>query len=172
MKKPTTLKLVLAVLLCIQSFVIYSQKNFTPRFDTSLKGDMLLIGNNILNRDVKDNERANDAFNATNQNNNDLNMQYIDIDGDASTFSSSSAKLTIPTASRECYKVVYAGLYWAGIYSKGSVDDKTVNRSNLGSIKIKLPNQTAYTDITGQLIYDYYPSTSMVIRCLTHIITI
>ncbi|BDU24105.1 T9SS type B sorting domain-containing protein [Flavobacterium sp. GSB-24] len=160
MKKPTTLKLVLAVLLCIQSFVIYSQKNFTPRFDTSLKGDMLLIGNNILNRDVKDNERANDAFNATNQNNNDLNMQYIDIDGDASTFSSSSAKLTIPTASRECYKVVYAGLYWAGIYSKGSVDDKTVNRSNLGSIKIKLPNQTAYTDITGQLIYDYYPSTS------------
>ncbi|WP_433765035.1 T9SS type B sorting domain-containing protein [Flavobacterium ginsenosidimutans] len=161
MKKPTTLKLVLAVLLCIQSFVIYSQKNFTPRFDTSLKGDMLLIGNNILNRDNnKNGERPNDAFNATNQNNNDLTMGYIDVDNDASTFSSSSATLAVPSSSRECYKIVYAGLYWSGIYSKASVDDKTVTRSNLGSIKVKLPSQTAYTDITGQLIYDYYPSTS------------
>lgn len=160
MKKPTTLKLVLAVLFFIQSFVMFSQKNFTPRFDTSLKGDMLLIGNNILNRDVRDNERPNNAFNATNQNNNDLNMQYIDVDNDNTTFSSSSANLAVPQSSRECYKIVYAGLYWAGIYSKGSVDDGSVNRNNLGSIKIKLANQTTYTDITGSLIYDYYPSTS------------
>ncbi len=160
MKKPTTLKLVLAVLLCIQSFVMFSQKNFTPRFDTSLKGDMLLIGNNILNRDVRNNERPNNAFNSTSQNNNDLNMQYIDIDNDNTTFSSSSANLAVPQTSRECYKIVYAGLYWAGIYSQGAVNNGTVNRNNLGSIKIKLPNQTAYTDITGQLIYDYYPSTS------------
>ncbi|MBO9582939.1 MAG: T9SS type B sorting domain-containing protein [Flavobacterium sp.] len=161
MKKPTTLKLVLAVLLCIQSFVINAQKNFTPRFDTSLKGDMLLIGNNILNRDNnKANERPNDAYNVYNQNNNDLTMGYVDVDNDASTFSSSSATLSIPSGSRECYKIVYAGLYWAGIYSQGSIDDKSVNRSNLGSIKIKLANQTSYTDINGQLIYDYYPSTS------------
>ncbi|MFD2041450.1 hypothetical protein ACFSJW_18940 [Flavobacterium artemisiae] len=161
MKKPTTLKLVLALLLCIQSLVMFSQKDFTARFDTSLKGDMLLIGNNILNRDTgRNNNRANDPFNSTSQNNNDLSMQYIDIDNDNSTFSSSSANLTIPTASRECYKIVYAGLYWAGIYSQGSVNNGTVNRSNLGSIKIKLPNQTAYTDIRGTLIHDYYPGTS------------
>ncbi|URM37843.1 T9SS type B sorting domain-containing protein [Flavobacterium anhuiense] len=161
MKKPTTLKLVLAVLLCIQSFVIHAQKDFTPRFDTSLKGDMLLIGNNILNRDNnKANERPNDAYNVYNQNNNNLQMYYVDIDNDSSTFSSSSATLSIPSGSRECYKIVYAGLYWAGIYSQGSIDNKTVNRSNLGSIKIKLPNQAAYTDISGQLIYDYYPSNS------------
>ncbi|EJG00928.1 T9SS type B sorting domain-containing protein [Flavobacterium sp. F52] len=161
MKKPTTLKLVLAVLLCIQSFVIHAQKNFTPRFDTSLKGDMLLIGNNILNRDNnRDGERANDAYNVYNRNNNDLQMYYVDVDNDNSTFSSSSATLSIPSGSRECYKIVYAGLYWAGIYSQGSIDNKTVNRSNLGSIKIKLPNQAAYTDISGQLIYDYYPSNS------------
>lgn len=161
MKKPTTLKLVLAVLLCIQSFVIYAQKNFTPRFDTSLKGDMLLIGNNILNRDNnRANERPNDSYNVYNRNNNDLQMYYVDVDNDSSTFSSSSATLSIPSGSRECYKIVYAGLYWAGIYSQGSIDNRTVNRNNLGSIKIKLPNQAAYTDISGQLIYDYYPSNS------------
>lgn len=161
MKKPTTLKLVLTVLFFIQSFIMFSQKNFTARFDQSLKGDMLLIGNNILNRDNNRNgERPNNAFNATNQNNNDLTMGYIDIDSDNTTFSSSSANLTIPQTSRECYKVVYAGLYWAGIYSKGTVDNGTVNRANLGSIKIKLPSQTAYTNISGSLIYDYYPTTS------------
>ncbi|MDR7211318.1 T9SS type B sorting domain-containing protein [Flavobacterium piscis] len=161
MKKPTTFKSVLVVLFFIQSFIVFSQKDFTARYDTSLKGDMLLIGNNILNRDNNRNgERPNNAFNSTSQNNNDLNMQYIDIDSDATTFSSSSANLVIPTGSRECYKVVYAGLYWAGIYSKGAVDNGTVNRANLGSIKFKLPGQTNYTDITGSLIYDYFPATS------------
>ncbi|WP_406844828.1 T9SS type B sorting domain-containing protein [Flavobacterium soyae] len=161
MKKPTTLKLVLTVLFFIQSFIMFSQKNFTPRFDTSLKGDMLLIGNNILNRDNNSNgQRPNDAFNSTNQNNNDLNMQYIDVDSDNTTFSSSSATLAIPQTSRECYKIVYAGLYWAGVYSQASVTNGTVNRANLGSIKFKLPGQTTYNDITGSLIYDYYPTTS------------
>jgi gliding motility-associated-like protein len=160
MKKPTTLKSLLVVLFFIQSFIVFSQKNFTARFDQSLKGDMLLIGNNILNRDVRNGQRPNDAFNATDKNNNDLNMQYVDVDNDNTTFSSSSANLVIPTGSRECYKIVYAGLYWAGIYSKGAVDNGSVNRANLGSIKFKLPGQTTYNNITGSLIYDYYPATS------------
>jgi gliding motility-associated-like protein len=161
MKNPTTFKFFLVVLLFIQSFIVFSQQNFAPRFDTSLKGDMLLIGNNILNRDNnRNNERRNDPFNSTSQNNNDLNMQYIDIDSDATTFSSSSANLAIPTGSRECYKIVYAGLYWAGIYSQASVNNGTVNRNNLGSIKFKLPGQTNYNDITGIRIHDYYPGNS------------
>ena len=160
MKKPTTLKSILVVLFFIQSFIVFAQKPFTARFDQSLKGDMLLIGNNILNRDVRNGQRPNDAFNATDKNNNDLNMQYVDVDSDNTTFSSSTANLVIPTASRECYKIVYAGLYWAGIYSKGAVDNGSVNRANLGSIKFKLPGQTTYNNITGSLIYDYYPATS------------
>src|SRR5690606_39817579 len=43
-----------------------------------------------------------------------LNMQYIDIDNDRSTFSSSSASLSIPDLS--CSRVVYAGLYWTAKY--------------------------------------------------------
>ncbi|WP_456315732.1 hypothetical protein, partial [Pseudomonas shirazensis] len=160
MKKPT-LKSVLVVLFFIQSFIVFSQQDFTPRFDTSIKGDMLLIGNNILNRDEnKNGQRPNDAFNSTGQNNNDLSMQYVDVDNDNTTFSSSSANLAIPTSSRECYKIVYAGLYWAGIYSQGSVNNGTVVRNNLGNIKFKLPGQTTYNNITGTKIHDYYPGTS------------
>jgi gliding motility-associated-like protein len=161
MKKPTTFKSVLVVLLFIQSFIAFSQKDFSVRYDTSLKGDMLLIGNNILNRDEnKNGERPNNAFDATNKNNNDLNMQYIDVDSDSGTFSSSTANLAIPTASAECYKVVYAGLYWSGIYSKASVDNGTTNRANLGNVKFKLPGETAYRPIVGEKIYDYYPGTA------------
>lgn len=161
MKRPTTFKLVLVALFFIQSFVVFSQKNFTVRYDTSLKGDMLLIGNNILNRDEnKKNERRNDAYNETDRNNNDFQMQYVDIDSDPLTFSSSSANLAIPPSSKECYKIVYAGLYWAGIYSQDAIIDGSVNRSNLGNVKFKLANETNYRSIKGTLIYDYYPATS------------
>ncbi|MBF4506243.1 T9SS type B sorting domain-containing protein [Flavobacterium sp. JLP] len=161
MKKPTTLKSVLVVLLFIQSFIAFSQKDFSVRYDTSLKGDMLLIGNNILNRDAnKTGERPNNAFDATDKNNNDLNMQYIDVDGDNGTFSSSTANLAIPTASAECYKIVYAGLYWTGILSKASIDDGTTIRANIGNVKFKLPGETAYRPIVGEKVYDYYPDTA------------
>ncbi|HSD06886.1 MAG TPA: hypothetical protein VLC96_06500, partial [Flavobacterium sp.] len=133
---------------------------FTPRYDKSIKGDMLLIGNNILNRDEGRKERPSDPFNADDQNNNDLNMQYIDVDSDNTTFSSSSARLTVPQASRSCYKVAYAAIYWAGIYDTPSVTSNSVNRNNLGKVKLKIPGQTTYSDITGTLIYDYYPNTS------------
>ncbi|MGJ5640677.1 T9SS type B sorting domain-containing protein [Formosa sp. S-31] len=149
MKKPTYLKsvLIFAMLLC--SVLSYAQNNygnhvpFKPRFDQTLKGDILLIGNNILNRNENGNgNKPNDPYYGDGQNGK-LDMQYIDIDNDNSTFSSSSADLTVPT---DCYKIVYAGLYWAGI----SYED---NRSDLNKVKFKVPNGS-YEDLTGELIYD------------------
>ena len=58
----------------------------TPRFNQDLKGDIVLIGNNILGPD-------NNAFNDNSIYNHNVDMQYIDIDGDPTTFSSSSADL-------------------------------------------------------------------------------
>lgn len=132
---------------------------FTSRFDTSIRGDMMLIGNSVVNRDNnKKNEYANDAFIGTTDNNSE-NMQYVDIDNDPDTFSSSAASLKVPDASRACYKIVYAGLYWSGVYTQASLDNKTVKRSDLGEVKFKLANETTYNKITGTLIYDYYNNT-------------
>ena len=97
----------LLLLLFVVSANLFSQNYvpFTPRFDQDLRGDMLLIGNNILNR--SSGGGVNSPYNGSNDNGS-LDMQYIDIDGDASTFSSSSADLAITGST--CYKIKYAGL--------------------------------------------------------------
>ncbi|WP_289663932.1 T9SS type B sorting domain-containing protein [Flavobacterium panacagri] len=157
MKKPTTLKSVLVVLFFIQTFIAFAQKDFTPRYDTSLKGDMLLIGNNILNRN-KNNDRPNTAYTGGDDNNN-FTMEYINVDPGGGRFSSSSATLRIPDVSKECYKIAYAGLYWTGIYSVADVRNRVVDRTKLGSVEFKLANTNTYEKIEGQKIYDYYENT-------------
>jgi uncharacterized repeat protein (TIGR01451 family) len=139
MKKNTFFKSTQVTLMILLSFISYSQnyKPFKIRFDKNLKGDMLLIGNNILSKD-------NNNFNNNTVHNADVNMQYIDIDSDASTFSSSNADLVIPNSS--CTKIAYAGLYWTAMLQSG--DRNTINR-----IKFKLP-PGGYNDITGEIIWD------------------
>jgi len=113
-------------------------QNFTPfaaRFNQDIKGDMVLIGNNILGP-------SNNPYNNENGYNHLEDMQYIDIDNDPSTFSSSSADLEIPNP--DCYLVKYAGLYW-GAVTKG--DQPFTN------VKFKGPTGE-YNDITGTVIFD------------------
>ena len=145
MKKPTNLRIIFLALLVLQSYIVIAQnlKPFSPRFDRRLKGDMLLIGNNILNRDGGRNSRPTVAYNG-NGYNSDFDMKYIDVDNDNSTFSSSSATLTIPKPA--CYKIVYAGLYWGAILQQN-------DRSNIQNVKLKLPTG-GYHDINGQIIHD------------------
>ncbi|MFH7016147.1 T9SS type B sorting domain-containing protein [Flavobacterium sp. FlaQc-47] len=144
MKKPTNLRLILIALIFFQSYFVISQnlKPFTPRFDKRLKGDMLLIGNNILNRETN-NRSPKDAYNGAGFNS-DFSMKYIDVDNDNTTFSSSSATLTVPKPA--CYKIVYAGLYWGAILQQN-------DRTGIEKVKIKLPTG-GYNDITGQIIHD------------------
>ncbi|SMP37173.1 hypothetical protein SAMN06265346_12738, partial [Flavobacterium hercynium] len=139
MKKTTQLRQILLTLIFFQSFCMIAQnlKPFTTRHDRSLKGDMLLIGNNILSR------HSTNSYNGTGYNS-DFYMTYVDTDNDSSTFSSSSATLAIPNPA--CYKIVYAGLYWGAILQEA-------DRRDIEKVKLKLPTG-AYHDINGQLIYD------------------
>jgi uncharacterized repeat protein (TIGR01451 family) len=104
---------------------------------------MLLIGNNILNRNNGNNQRPNTPYNG-NQLNSDFSMEYIDIDEDNNTFSSSSANLNIYNST--CFKIIYAGLYWGAILQQGS-------RTDINKIKFKMPSGD-YNNITGEIIYD------------------
>jgi gliding motility-associated-like protein len=115
-------------------------KTFTIRYNTELKGDMLSIGNNILGKD-------NNALNDNTLLNENVSMQYIDIDSDASTFSSSSANLSVPSTV-SCFKIAFAGLYWGALIKTGD------SRTDIEKIKLKLPGNSTYTDITGEIIYD------------------
>ncbi|MBE7630297.1 T9SS type B sorting domain-containing protein [Tenacibaculum piscium] len=131
---------------------------FELRHFQNVTGNMTFIANNILN---KYNPNWVWNYNITpqgwqigtdvpyhdNEDNNEHNLYYIDIDkfvdenrdGRDDTFSSSSATLNLPTCSR----VVYAGLYWAGVYNGASDDYKNV--------KLKLPSSSSYVDIRASI---------------------
>lgn len=149
------------------------KNNFDPRYNNSLRGDLTLIGNNIVNRDggtstTEPEDPYNDIGNPrwfwtgsqwvilSSEYNDQLNMQYIDVDNDTSTFSSSSATLSVPDFG--CSLVRYAGLYWSAVYVNN-------DRSGINQIKLKTPGATNYIDITatevlfdgdGDVDFDYY----------------
>jgi len=137
MKKPTYIKtslVVLALLFGLQTFA-QNYVPFTPRFDQDVKGDIVLIGNNILGPD-------NNAFNDNSVYNHNVDMRYIDIDGDASTFSSTSADLEIPNPN--CYQIIYAGLYWGAVTNGSEL---------ITEVKFKGPTG-GYNDVVGTVIFD------------------
>lgn len=136
---------------------------FSIRYQSFVKGDMTLIANSIVNR--KDyTESPNDPYNTldkSSRNNDEFVMEYIDVDDDNTTFSSSSANLIFAEKPR---KIVFAGLYWSATYKyeagKQNKRNKFVatnkNRTPINQIKIKLPNQSSYQNIQGTVLYDGY----------------
>jgi large repetitive protein len=111
-----------------------------------VKGDVTLIGNTIL---TPRNQAL--PFNGAG-NNNSLDAVYLDIDGDGSTFSSSSADLAI---NNSCKKIVWAGLYWSAIYPNGvstitsCFNCGTPPENDWNVVKFKVPGSTTYTTITA-----------------------
>lgn len=132
---------------------------FTPRLNggnIEIRGDIIFVGNNILNRATETNPgQANTPYNGT-ANNNSLWMEYIDIDSDPTTFSSSSAELNITDPS--CSQVRYAGLYWAATYPNERSDSSqpfngTPRIEDWFNIKFQIPGGT-YVDLTADTAAD------------------
>ncbi|MGB6268870.1 MAG: hypothetical protein WBF67_07640, partial [Olleya sp.] len=142
------------------SFFSISNAQEAVRFKTQkafyIYGDAVAIGNNILSKDSKK------PYNDILLTNDDIDMVYVDIDQDNSTFSSSSANLQLPDNQKE---IAYAILYWSATYSyiKGSrreensqfyfQGDRQRNRSLINKIKLKLPGES-YQDIKGKVLFD------------------
>jgi hypothetical protein len=123
-----------------------------------LKGNSVLIGNNIVSTDATEPHNDDEIINDL------LKLEYIDIDNDASTFSSSQANLTVSDTSK---KIKYAALYWSAVYKYDKGIRKVINREklvykgnderskNINSILLKLP-QGDYQPINGTIIYDSF----------------
>ncbi|SHI29715.1 SprB repeat-containing protein, partial [Arenibacter nanhaiticus] len=165
--------LILATVILLSYTGISQEYNsFEVRYQNNLKGDLTFIANNILNRDGGTNStEPNDAYNNLSTNNNgnhetggannyndNKDMQYIDVDNDPSTFSSSSATLTYPQA--DCNRIVYAGLYWSATYPSERAGQSigTNRQADFNRVKLKVPAGT-YVDITAdEVLYDGYTS--------------
>lgn len=103
----------------------------------NVKGDFTMIGNTNLTLQ---------NYGVDTQNGSNV-MQYVDIDGDASTWNSSSANLTFSTengAIPSCSNIIYAGLYWTGRASDGATSDNifTVNKTVPGGTQTINNNYT------------------------------
>ena len=125
---------------------------FSLRFQTSAKGSIDFVSNASIECDGTGTGGANcvdlaaqlpPTFAAWSQNN-DHNARYIDIDGNPSTFSSTSDSLNLPL----CSEVLYAAIYWGGRSDNG--DPGFANR---GNIKIKTAGGS-YVDVTASETID------------------
>jgi len=142
------------------SNVSENQRSFALRnpLDTrNIRGDYQLIGNTVL---CAQKLIGGECFDYTSgqifgslpdwQSNVSLLMKYIDVDGDASTFNSSQAKLNIPTDAK---------VTWAAIYAKGHIFYKfkegALDKLN-EPMKISVPNVAPINSIPQQI--DLYQS--------------
>ena len=146
-----------AIFISMFSFT-YAQQTvpFTTQKAFYIYGDAAVIGNNILSKDKQ--EPYNDYL----LTNDDIDMVYVDIDQDKTTFSSSSANLKLPDNQS---KIAYAVLYWSATYSyiKGTRREEDAqfyfqgnrqkNRSLINKVKLKLPGEN-YQNITGNMLFD------------------
>jgi len=135
---------------------------FKIRYQGFVKGDMTVIANNSVNR-VDFTSGANEPYyNLTSyaKLNDEFDMVYIDIDDDETTFSSSSAELYFENSNNK--KIVYAGLYWSGTYKYNAGIQKSEkkfiatdpSRNSFSGVKLKLPNQEKYVQVSGQVLFD------------------
>ena len=125
---------------------------FDVRFQTTVRGDLTMISNNIVNRSPN----PNTAYNTTGGSsiyNDETNMQFIDIDGSTQTFNSSSANLTVPDAT--CSKIVHAGLYWSATYRYNIGNDPSSGRAtDWNQVKFRVPGGAYVNVIADEVLYD------------------
>lgn len=138
----------------LRPFVPKSSSNSPNRSIYNINGDFTMLGNTNLTLE---------NYSLNLQNN--MPMIYVDVDGDPTTFNSSSATLEFSTensADPACTNILFAGLYWSGrSYAEQSFDvekngvTKTFHKQE---VKIKGPGQTDYLQLRASPNDIWYPT--------------
>lgn len=139
----------------LRPFVPKSSSNSPNRTIYNINGDFTMLGNTNLTL-------KNYSLNLQNN----MPMVYVDVDGDSTTFNSSSATLEFSTensADPACTNILFAGLYWSGrSYAEQSFEvekngiTKTFHKQE---VKIKGPGQTDYLQLRASPNDIWYPTT-------------
>ncbi|MBT8183985.1 MAG: hypothetical protein KJN76_04030, partial [Eudoraea sp.] len=164
MKLTNSKKLLFAFVVLFSYIGIAQELNtFEIRYQNNIKGDLTFIANNIVNRDGgTGSTEPEDPYNTTgnsSQYNDFQNQQYIDVDSDPTTFSSSRATFNFPQAS--CNLIRYAGLYWSATYPSEQAGQAIgTNRQNdFNQVRFMVPGG-AYVDVVAdEILFDGFTST-------------
>ena len=149
-KKLTFLSCLFFILAFFSNSIILQaqeKKKFQPRYSGTVTGDVTMIANNVLN------QHPTNSYHGLTDNQDGTGV-YVDIDGDGSTFNSSSANLTNPEPGAGCLEFVKVYLYWAASDKEAgglTLNDDTWSHDKL---KLQLPSESGYTTITAdEVIY-------------------
>lgn len=124
----------------------YTQdRNFALRTSMNTRGDLKVTGNTILCKSSSGDSSGSCTAPGNNDANNGFYALYSDIDGDSSTFSSTSADLALPTGA----KVLWAGLYWQGQFPTSFNTDKNTAKT----VKFRRPGGSYQNIIASQFDY-------------------
>lgn len=169
-------KALLTICLLLLAMLSFSQEynNFEVRYQNNIRGDLTFIANQIVNREVQPGgPDAEDPYNnlnnsgdywpASNRNhetggyynyNDYKDMRYIDVDGDPSTFNSSTTSFAFPTA--DCNLIRYAGLYWSATYPRDNTTDPvgTPRQHPVNQVKFKVPGGSYVAITADEILYD------------------
>ncbi|MBB5869956.1 putative repeat protein (TIGR01451 family) [Allocatelliglobosispora scoriae] len=142
---------------------VAAERAFTLRYSHNAWGNVEQAGNTLMTCPPGP---ACDAAHTGTANNNGFAMQWVDVDGDPSTFNSSSARIQVPPGA----EIDWVGLYWGGdtgtpnssgragcvdLTSTGKVTlppDRT--KANIARVKV---GTAAYVDVTADS-FDLVPS--------------
>ncbi|WP_347926291.1 gliding motility-associated C-terminal domain-containing protein [Pontimicrobium sp. SW4] len=147
MKRSTKSSHIIIIILgfiLIQSIDINAQvlDPFTSRYTESIRGDITIIGNNMMSR-----HSIND-YNGIDGNHDFTDNVYVDIDNDITTFNSSSANFNNPNPLLNCLTIRKAYLYWAAADKETNGNDNEPNW-NYNDVKLMLPGENTYTTYTA-----------------------
>ena len=163
MKKRLLIASLLIVVLSHLSYGQYILRAPAARFSRpSQRGNIVYVANSIINSSTPPTPVAARFMEAppgaagTGSNNNGYTTNYIDIDGDATTYSSSSANLNLAS----CTEVLFAGLYWGagrggvgGAAPANSTNDTAwiaAAANPADQVRFRLPGG-AYTTVTASV---------------------
>jgi uncharacterized repeat protein (TIGR01451 family) len=124
------------------------QTPFTIRHQTNQKGGIVMLSNVALTCNSSNNNcstyQAQYPPNGNHNQDGGITMGYVDIDGNISTFMSSSDSLNLPI----CSEVTWAGLYWSA-----RIQQSTTNYANRNKVRMKIDNGF-YQNLTADQLID------------------
>ena len=146
---------VLIALLASAGSAIAGELPFKAVFSQDVNGSIVIAANGAVQCDAVNTQCALALFREGKKlNNNDWNMQYIDVDAEPSSFSSSASDLAVPTGAH----VLWAGLYWGGYsasaarervgFREGNGTYESVNSTQLGTYGASGQAYGAFADVT------------------------
>ncbi len=127
-----------------------ADRAFAPRYQTHTRGNIAMAANTLLScpEGAPNCAAARGGTGSSgNLSNNGWAMANVDVDGDDTTFNSSSADLSIPAGAT----VSFAGLYWGADTSAAAGGAAAPAPAFANSVLLKEPGAASYTPVTGAL---------------------